>query len=348
MTVTRLLDWSMAGLWALVFIGLFVLTSWQLQANWINQVDGLFRDRYLYQPEIRFERLLADYEQTGNDEAAVHDLKGLLQDLHAVQKGDAVAHIKRVAFAQLVLVLRRQQRITDALTWTGRWLTFDSRDLDGLLNRALLLMTEPDTRAEAQFQLALLKDRFPHSLAVANGTATAYASIGQLGRAFIAFVPFVAANDNPLIDSIGDTIIRKWRLITEPLAKEWRQEGSRVVISYEPGEKIDELTVLFFSGLELTINVASSRLKLPFITRGLTETGDGVYRKRTGSSASISLQDIVVSEPVTISVETTLAMPESLEKLLTPRMRPIVVSQLREDNRHQALQAYLRLYDAHH
>ncbi len=348
MTVTRLLDWSMAGLWALVFIGLFVLTSWQLQANWINQVDGLFRDRYLYQPEIRFDNLVASYEQTGNDESAVHDLKELLADLHAVQKGDEVAHIKRVAFGQLVLILRRQQRIADALIWTGRWLTFDSRDLNGLLIRALLLMTVPDTRAEAEFQLALLKDRFPHSLTVASGTATAYASIGQLGRAFIAFMPFMTANDNPLLDSIGDTIIRKWPLSTEPLAKEWRQNGSGVVISYERGEKINEMTVSFFSGLELTINVASSRLKLPFITRGLTETGDGVYRKPIGSSASISLQDIVVTEPVTISVETSLAMPESLEKLLTPRMRPAVIGQLQEDNRHQALQAYRRLYDAHH
>ena len=190
MTVTRILDITMVGLWSIVIFGIFILVSWQFQANWINEVDGFFKDRYLVQPGQRYEKIMSDYELNGKNETITLELERMLQDLEAIQKGDEIYYTKRTVYQQLVLNLLRQHQISDALMWTQRWLAFDSIDLHARLTHALLLMIVPETKPEAEDQLARLRAQFPFSLRVANGSASAYASIGQIGSAFTFFVPF--------------------------------------------------------------------------------------------------------------------------------------------------------------
>jgi len=348
MTVTRLLNITTISLWGLVIFGFFILASWQIEANWITRVDDFFKDRYLVEPDERYEKLLAEYELTGDNEIAFRKLDRLLRDLEAVQKGDELGHTKRIAYLQLVITLRRQQQLSDALMWTKRWLAFASRDLDALLIQALILMTDPETKPEAEFQLAMLGAQFPFSLSVASGTASAYASIGQVGRAFTFFTPFIESNDNPLLDRIGDTVVRNWELRTKPTDKAWTIDRTGVEITYEPGEEISSMIILFSRGMELVITVTETRsnLELPFTTRGLTKTNDGLYRKRTGIYSAISLTDYQVLQPITIRIKTTVAKPETLEKLLLPFMFPVVVEQLQKDGLDESLKIYRRLYDA--
>lgn len=348
MTVTRLLDITIVSLWGLVIFGFFILASWQLEANWINQVDDFFKDRYLVQPNARYEKLLSEFKLTGDNEIAIRELERLLRDLEAVQKGDELGHRKGIVYQQLVLTLRRQQQYSDALMWTRKWLAFDSRDLDALLTQALILMIDPETKPEAEFQLAMLGAQFPFSLSVASGTASAYASIGQVGRAFTFFAPFIEPNDNPLLDRIGDTFVRNWELKTKPVEKAWTIDRTGLEITYESGEEINSMIILFSRGVELAITVTETRsnLELPFIIRGLTKTNDGLYRKRTGTNSSISLMDYQVRQPITIRIKTTVAKPETLEKLLLPFMFPIVVEQLQKEGLDEPLKIYRRLYDA--
>jgi hypothetical protein len=348
MTVTRLLDITIVGLWSLVIFGVFILVSWQFQANWITEVDGFFKDRYLVQPEERYEKIMSNYEPNGDNEIVIRELATMLHDLEAVQKGDEIHYVKRTAYQQLVLTLLRQKQISDALMWTQRWLAFDSMDLDALLTQSLLLIIDPETKPEAEYQLARLRAQFPFSLRVASGSATAYASIGQLGSAFTFFVPFIKPNDNPLLDQFGDTFIRSWLLKTTPVEKKWAVKKTGVEISYESGEEIGSLIITFSRGMALTITVTEirSKLELPFVTMGLSKTNDGLYRKRAGTDSSISLLDYQVQQPITLHIITTVAKPEVLETLLLSSMFPIVVEQLEKEGLDEALQIYRRLYDA--
>ena len=329
-------------------IGIFILVSWQFQANWINEVDGFFKDRYLVQPGERIKKILSDYEPTGDNKIVIRELERMLHDLEAVQKGDEIYYQKRVAYQRLVLTLLRQHQISDALMWTQRWLAFDSIDLDALLTHALLLMVVPETKPEAEYQLAMLRAQFPHSLAVATGSASAYASIGQVGRAFTFFIPFIQPNDNPLLDQIGDILIRPWQLKATPIAKAWTIDRTGAEISYEAGEEISSLNIPFSHGLELAITVTETRskLELPFVTSGLLKTNDGIYRKRNDAHSTISLSDYQVRQPITIRIETTVGKPETLETLLLPFMFPVVVEQLEKEGLDGPLQIYRQLYDA--
>jgi hypothetical protein len=348
MTVTRLLDITIVGLWSLVIFGVFILVSWQFQANWINKADGFFKDRYLVQPAERYEKIMSDYEPTGDNEIVIRELERMLHDLEALQKGDEIHYVKRTVYQQLVLTLLRKQQISDALMWTQRWLTFDSMDLDALLTHSLLLMIDPETKPQAEYQLARLRAQFPFSLRVASGSASAYASIGQVGSAFTFFVPFIKSNDNPLLDQIGDTFIQPWVLKTTPVEKVWAINKTGVEISYESGEEIGSLIIIFSRGMELAITITETRskLELPFVTMGLSKTDDGLYRKRAGTNSSISLLGYQVRQPITIHIKTTVAKPETLETLLLPLMFPIVVEQLEKEGLDEPLQIYRRLYDA--
>lgn len=337
MSVTRLLNIAIATLWLLVLMGAFILISWQSQAAWINQLDGWVRDQYLLGPERRFELILTGYEHTDNSHIAITQLEALLQDIDDVQKGDEVSQTKRVAFGQLVLLLRRNGNLEQALNWTQRWLGFDSRDIDALLTRALLLMTRPNSLPEGELQLALLGAKFPNSLTVASGRATAYASIGQLGSAFRYYVPFINYSANPLIDSIGDLVVRDWQLKTKPTDKTWVKNNRALELSYHKGEIIDELTITFHSGMNLDIEIqeTQSSQELPFLSRQLLATNNGTYLKNAGSYASLSLKDFVVKQDITIRIETRVAIPETLAKLLQSNMYPLVLAQLEQDQLEQ-------------
>jgi hypothetical protein len=117
-------------------------------------------------------------------------LEDLLTDLDWVKKQDRLGPIKRSAFQALVQLLERQESYAPALEWADRWVAFDQRDLNALLQQARLMYHapgQPDQRLEA---MAELYRRMPEVKRVALGYAELLHLSGEREQAASVFESF--------------------------------------------------------------------------------------------------------------------------------------------------------------
>lgn len=321
MTFTRLANLTLNFFWALSGMGLLILIVWFSAPGVIEKIDKHFRQIYLYEPPDRFADIINRYDTTADHALVVEELVTLLSELEEIQKIDELTAIKRFSYSQLVRVFLRVGQFEQAMYWTKQWLEFDPKDVEAILAHARLLMINPDTLPEGEYRLALLKAQFPNSLAVANGAAIAYGSLGQLGRAFLEFAPFIEGS-HPLKRRIGETL-------------------RTVDYSHQAGDPPKELNEKFDSGesLELHITRNPSTVVTDFNNTGLDATDYG-FRKQIGTFGMLHLFRFEQDKDFTIRVDVKVATPEALEKLMQPQFKPLLVSQLVELGKPEAIETY--------
>ncbi len=321
MTFTRLANLALKVLWILTLSGIAVLVTWFTAPGVIGQIDQVFREAYLYEPRDRYVDIAARYDASGDHEQVVSELVELISDLERVQKIDELGATKRVAHAQLVRVFFRIGQFEQAMYWTEQWLAFDSKDVEAILARARLLVINEQTFADGEYELGLLKMQFPNSLSVANGTARAYASLGQLGRAFLEFVPHIEGS-HPLKRKIGETL-------------------RTVDYSHRAGDSPKELNEKFESGESLAIHLTKTPANViaDYDNTGLIQTEYG-FRKNIGAFGMLHLFRFEQDKDFDIRVEVKVAAPETLQTLMQPQFKPLLVSQLNELGQPDAIKVY--------
>ncbi|MBT7369317.1 MAG: hypothetical protein HN816_01645 [Gammaproteobacteria bacterium] len=290
----------------------------------VHEVDQYFRDTYLYQPRGRYTRIISDYEKSGDTNVAIAELAALNLSLAEVQKVDDLIAIKQVSYAQLVRMFMRLGELEKARYWTEEWLAWDPKNVGALLSRGRLLLINPETRVEGEFELSVLKHRFPDSLNVANGVATAWASIGELGRAFAEFVPFLPGSGEALVREIGEPV---------------RLSRYRHKAGDPPAAFTEEFDTR--ESLSLRIETIPENIEVEFKATGMQQIPSG-YRKRIGSMGTLELFGFQRDVDFEIKVTATVAPPETLEKLVQPASRQLLLSQLEDRNDKKAIKAYER------
>ncbi len=322
MTVTKLLDTFVYTIWMLTLAALLVVVVWVSSPSTVDQADQYFRQKYIYFAFPTYLSVVAEYEKSGDAVAHIAALESLISSMSPVQRVDELSSVKRLAYGQLIRVLIREQRLPEAMYWTQQWLAYDPRDINARLGLGKLLLIDPDTRDEGIYELTTLKHRFPDSLAVADGVATAWASIGELGRAFLEYVPHLPGNHHPIKRIIGE------------VARE-------VIFNYQPGDKIIPLSEKMEPGesLDVTIETSVDRSELVFENAALEETPTG-YRKRPGQHSVLSLLDFDKTKPLHLRLVMKTIAPGTLEILTDPRFRGLILEQLKSLGAVDAIKAY--------
>ena len=310
MTFTRLADLALSLLWTLILTGVLVLACWFLIPGVVASIDQHFREIYLSEPRDRYLEIVNQYQSSENHEQLVSGLVKLLAKIDHVQKVDNLAPTKRVASAQLVRVFVRIGQLEQAMHWTDRWLQFDPKDIEALLTHARLLLISPDTFQDGKYEFAVLKARFPNSLSVANGRAIAYASIGQLGRAFLEFSPFLPGRSDPLKREIGATL-------------------RTIQYTHEAGGSPKPFTETFDAGESLALHITHTpdNILAEYDPTALVETPYG-YRKHIGNFGMLHLFRFESDKDFQIDVEVKVSAPEALDILMQLQFRELIIEQL--------------------
>jgi tetratricopeptide (TPR) repeat protein len=322
MTFTKLANLTLMALWTVTLGGLTVLVLWFSSPDLIESADQVFRRHYLYEPIDRYQHIIHEYEQTNDHLEVISALLELTEDLERVQRIDELMSVKRVTFAQLVRVFVRIEQFEQAAIWVEKWLEFDPKDVEAQLFKARLLVINPNTRADGEYQLGVIKNRFPNALPVANGRAAAYANVGELGRAFLEFLPFLPGSEHLLPRKIGETL--------------------RVIdYSHREGDPVTPMTEDFESSdsLELHIQHTPEDAAVQYDPTGLQETDYG-YRKRIGYHGVLHLYKYKQSQDFDIKVTVKVAAPEILEKLMELQFQSLVTTQLQEMGEAAAIDTY--------
>jgi hypothetical protein len=320
MSFTQFANLSLATLWSATLVILLIVFAWITSPDLVNKVDQYFRHIYLYDQVDRYHLILEKYEQTNDHAEITTDLINLLVDLEEIQKVDELESTKRTAFAQLTRALLRQGQFTLAIQWVDQWLVFDPKDIEALLARARILYLDPTTRADGEHQLDLIKTQFPDSLPVANGRALTFASLGELGRAFLEFAPFTPDSDHPLVTKIGETILT-------------------IDHKYEVGDPETTIATIHLSGasLALHVNLTPTDVQPVYSAKGLEPTEYG-FRKKIGTVSSLNL--ISADKNFDMNIIIRAAPPEALEKITAPQFQNLVLDQLRQMGELTAIAQY--------
>lgn len=306
-------------MWFIAAIGMALVVSVWQKAELVDQADQYFREVYLYSPKARYSDIVDQYEQDGDGAASANALIDLLMDLDHVQKGDEVASEKRISYAQLIRTLIRLEELEMAKFWVDQWLAFDDRDINGLLIKARLLVIKPETRNEGEYQLGLLTAQFPHSLVVADGRATAWASTGELGRAFLEYVPFL----QPGLQRhyFGKMI-----------------EQSSYVLKAGSSESLE---IKVAAGYPAIVRItAPSEVQITTNQPG-PESSGFLYEKDIGQPLELKLSAPPDAEDLNIMLKVTIRPPEMFRRLVEPRFHSLMAEQLNTLGTEEARQRYL-------
>ena len=297
MSLTRIANLLLVLAWTLCIIGLCIVSLWFITPDLIHKIDEKFRYDVIYEPRERYTTIAERYEQQGDQDLIIAALIGLLGELDDIQKVDELAATKRAAYGQLVRVLIHRSEFPRAMQWADQWLAFDQKDIQGLLVRARLLVINPDTYAQGEFELAKLQQQFPNSLIVADGRANAWASIGELGRAFVEYQPFLPSSDNSLTHKFGDVLV----------VYEHQQTKGAPVEPFRRSLPEDQ-------SLAVRIEVNPETTALEFDI----------------NQEEVVLTAYPIDESFSFKVIGEISPPETFNLLTAPRFRDLVLSQLTE------------------
>ena len=322
----------------LCLAGLLILGAWFFTPGLIDEVDQVFRQHYLYEPKARFEELIGQYQEDGDNQVLVEGLAEIIEGLPRVQKVDEIASVIRSSYAELVRVFISVGDLERAMYWNTRLLEFDPMYLPGLLAQGRLLMAREESRGDGVLLLASLQARFPNSLTVADGRALAWASTGELGRAFMEFLPFLPDQDSGL----------KWQF-GHLLATERFERTA--------GEELTEFTRLFRSGESIEVQADVSPPDVPLVFSNtsleLVENKEAVgtqagflFRKEIQHDGMLQLVSYPLDRDFTVTLHIRVAEPGSFQQLMQPAFRELIREQLQALGATGALARFERAHES--
>lgn len=313
MKVRHLINLLITSLWLLATSGLVIAMIWITQPSLVNRLDSHFRSVYLYGPKDWFDDIVEQLDQGQDWTSARRSLEQLLGELEDVQQGDHNSYVKRTTYHLLVANSIRTGNLKEALSFSTAWLSFSPNDVmaQALRNRALYL--SPEFRDEGLLQMMILKEKFPHSLTVADSIATTFASNGELGRAFQEYEPFLPFNPDTRKRNIDDVIMS-------------------TVVQFQPGDTTPELSLSFLDGeiVEVALSTSPASTNLVFSNVGMQQTNTGFKKYATPATATLELQAVETPSPAEITATVRVPVPETLSLIADPRFRDLVLTQLEE------------------
>ena len=109
--------------------------------------------------------------------------------------------------------------------------------------------------------------------------------------------------------------------------------------------------VAISQGAELAITLAFDNgevvpKQIIYTTSGLQVLSSNNFRKRMGGDATIEFENLQFSQDTKISITTHRAKPETLERLLAPASRQLLLAQLTDDKQTDLIQLYQKAVSA--
>lgn len=353
MKIGTTINLLLAALWALAAIAAFIAFSFYTRAGWVASLDTAIKHHYVQEVRDRSQLVTARFQSNHDLHAHIADLDSLMDSLTDIQKGSALESTKRFTFAELVWANQQVGDLSTAMHWVTRWIAFDPRDLQAQTEQARLYMLVPGTRAKGEKLFDQLAHQFPESLSVADARATAYAQSGQVGQAFLRYIPFLPGHrQDPLFPVIGSAMDSTVDVHLENARGEfvvgetnWTNDGPLWLLTIDAAPAFDAISLRPPVDLSVDTNLIYVRgngkeLKPDIVASGLDAQGDG-WRKQAQRYGELRISGLAgASLPVTVLLKTVVAPTRTLTRLYLPNVAPIVEQQLGAMNQPAALAAY--------
>ena len=172
-------------------MAIVIALLWPCFGERINSYD----DKVIraYERTYQFSLQQAKDLESNTPLEAIAAYRSFLDDAESIHKNDRLYSLKRSAFKNLGMLLRKQGRNLQALELAKQWAEHDERDISALVERGLALYGVEEFQLRGRQTLANLYKRFPESKLIADAYSSVYINDGDFTSAFL-----VLANNHKL------------------------------------------------------------------------------------------------------------------------------------------------------